>query len=589
MTNDEVAAALDEIGTLLELQGENPFRSNAYHNAARIVQQLQGDIRDFVAAGKLDELPGIGDTLKEKITTLVTTGRLPYLEQLRAAVPAGLVQMLRIPGLGPKRIRTLHDELHISTLEELQAACQRGEVARLKGFGPKIQQNILEGIRFLHEQGRRVRLDQALPLAERLHQQLQKLPAVAQAAVCGSLRRCRETIQDIDLLAASTQPEAVIAAFVHFPGVTQVLAHGSTKASVLVSDFVAGEKITLQADLRVVNAAQYPFALLYFTGSKQHNIRLRQRAIDRGWTLNEYMLGNEQQSIAARNEEDIYHALGLAYIPPELREDTGEIEAAEQGELPHLIETDDIRGVLHVHTDFSDGQHSLEEMARAAARLGFQYLGIADHSQSLTVARGLSVEAVRRQWELIDRLNRQLDGLTLLKGTEVDILEDGSLDYPDELLAQFDYVVASVHTHFHMSEEQMTARVCKALQHPAVTMLGHPTGRLLLRRDAYKIRLDAVLQTAARHGKMIEINAQPQRLDLDWIHVKQAKQLGVPLVINPDAHAVHELEYYRYGVMVARRGWLAAADVLNTRPLPELLQRLHRPSHPSTGKGRRHR
>jgi DNA polymerase (family 10) len=596
ITKDEVAAALDEIGTLLELKGENPFRCNAYHNAARIVQQLEGDLRELVASGKLAEIRGIGETLQEKIATLVTTGRLPFLEELRASVPAGMVQMLRIPGLGPKKVKALYEQLHVRDIGELKAACERGEVARLKGFGDKTQSKILEGIAFLQVQGQRVRLDQALPLAEELMEQLRQGGYVQQIAVCGSVRRRRETVHDLDILACSDAPQQVMDQFVRLPHVQQVLAHGSTKSSVVLVQHVGGEKISLQADLRIVSASQYPYALLYFTGSKEHNVRLRQRALARGWTLNEYMMGTEAHPILAKTEEDIYAALGLTYIPPELREDTGEIEAAERGELPILVEEGDIRGLFHCHTNASDGWATLEEMAQAAQRLGLEYLGIADHSQSLTVARGLSPQAVREQWEQIDRLNARLRGLKLLKGTEVDILEDGSLDYPDELLAGFDYVVASVHTHFQMSREDMTARVCKALAHPAVTMLGHPTGRLLLKRDGYKIDLEAVIRTAAQHGKMIEINAQPLRLDLDWLHVKQARSLGVPLVINPDAHAVQELEYFRYGVMVARRGWLERRQVFNTRPLAAILEELHRrkqawlsPSSSERKTSRRHR
>jgi len=596
MTKDEVAAALDEIGTLLELKGENPFRCNAYHQAARIVQQLEGDLHELVASGKLGEIRGIGETLQEKIVTLVTTGRLPFLDELRASVPAGLVQMLRIPGLGPKKVKALYEQLHIRDIGELKAACERGEVARLKGFGDKTQSKILEGIGFLQEQGQRVRLDQALPLAEELMEQLRRGGHIQQIAVCGSVRRRRETVHDLDILVCTDAPQQVMDQFVRLPYVQQVLAQGSTKSSVVLVQHIHGEKITLQADLRIVSASQYPYALVYFTGSKEHNIRLRQRALARGWTLNEYMMGTEEHPILARTEEDIYAALGLAYIPPELREDTGEIEAAERGELPTLIQESDIRGLFHCHTHASDGAATLEELAQAAQRLGLEYLGIADHSQSLTVARGLSPQAVRQQWEQIDRLNSRLHGLKLLKGTEVDILDDGSLDYPDELLAGFDYVVASVHTHFQMSREEMTARVCKALAHPAVTMLGHPTGRLLLKRDGYKIDLEAVIRTAAQHGKMIEINAQPLRLDLDWLHVKQARSLGVPLVINPDAHALAELEYYRYGVMVARRGWLECQQVFNTRPLTEVLEELQRrkqawlsasPSARKTGRGHR--
>jgi DNA polymerase (family 10) len=576
MTQDEVAAALDEIGTLLALKGENAFRCNAYHNAARIIQQLGGDIQQLVAGGKLVEVRGIGDTLQAKITTLVTTGRLPYLEELRASIPAGLVAMLRLPGMGPKKVKALHDALGIDTVEKLMAACENGEVAKQKGFGEKTQQKILEGITFLGKVGNRVRLDLALPLGLALLEHVRKMPGVIRAELCGSLRRRRETAKDIDILASSADAQPIMDAFVKLPEVMQVVGQGPTKSSVVATIPIQGDKVTLNADLRVVDDEHFAYGLLYFTGCKEHNIRLRQRAIDRGLTLNEYSLANAKKSIPAKTEADIYAALWMEYVPPELREDMGEIEAAEAKTLPVLVTESEIRGVFHNHTTYSDGTASLEEMALAAKRLGLEYFGVADHSQSLTIARGLPPGVVRKQWDEIDRLNRRLDGITILKGTECDILEDGSLDYDADLLAGFDYVVASVHSLFGMPEEQMTARVCKALSHPAVTMLGHSTGRLLLRREGYKINLDEVLKCVAKHGKMIEINAQPSRLDLDWIHVKQGKEMGVPIVINPDAHSPGELAFYRFGVDVARRGWLTKDDVFNTRSLPEVMKELKR-------------
>jgi DNA polymerase (family X) len=576
MTKDEVAASLDEIGTLLELKGENAFRCNAYHNAARTIQQLEGDLKQLVIEQKLGEVRGIGATLQEKISTLVTTGQLPFLDDLRASIPAGMVEMLRIPGLGPKKVIALHDSLGLDTIEKLKAACERGEVAKLKGFGAKTQQKIQEGIAFLGQVGNRVRIDLALPLGLTLLEQIRKLPGVIRSELCGSLRRRRETAKDIDILVSSADPQPIMDAFVKLPEVIQVVGHGSTKSSIVAAMHLGGEKVILNADLRVVNDEHYPFALLYFTGSKDHNIRLRQRAIDRGLSLNEYALANEKKSVPAKEEADIFAALGLAYIPPEMREDTGEIDVAAAKKVPILITDSDIRGVFHNHTTYSDGTASLEDMALAAKQLGWEYFGVADHSQSLTIARGLPPGTVRKQWAEIDRVNRQLEGVTILKGTEVDILEDGSLDYDDELLAGFDYVVGSVHTLFGMPEEQMTARVCKALEHPALTMLGHSTGRLLLRRDGYKINLEKVLQAAAKNGKMIEINAQPLRLDLDWVHVKRAKALGIPIVINPDAHSPGELSLTSYGVQVARRGWLTKQDVFNTRSLKDVIKELKR-------------
>lgn len=592
MTKDEVAAALDEIGTLLELQGESPFRTNAYHNGARAVQQLDGDLNEMVAAGKLVGVRGIGDALREKISTLVTTGKLPYLDDLRAKVPPGLVEMLRLPGVGPKKVKALHDELGIDTIAKLQAACDAGEVAKLKGFGAKTQEKILDGIRFLGTVGNRVLFADAYPLGLALLDQIRTFPGVQKVELCGSLRRRRDTVKDIDILAAAADAGPVMDAFVKLPEVMQVVGRGPTKSSIVAgydtrsaSDRLAGEdgrttghgpKVVLNADLRVVTAEQFPFAVVYFTGSKEHNIRLRQRAIDRGLSLNEYALAGAEKSVACADEAAVYRALDLAWVPPEMREDTGEIAAAEANAVPDLIAPGDIRGVFHNHTTASDGTASLEDMAAAAKKLGYEFFGVGDHSRSLTVANGLSPERVRAQWAEVDALNQKLKGVRILKGTECDILADGSLDFDDELLAGFDYVVASVHTLFGLSEDEQTARVCKALSHPAVTMLGHATGRLLLRREGYKINIEKVLQAAAAHGKMVEINAQPSRLDLDWTHVKRAKALGVPLVINPDAHSPAELGLVPFGVNVARRGWLTKADVFNTRPLKEVLAELAR-------------
>lgn len=509
MTKDEVAAALEEIGTLLQLKGENQFRTNAYANGARAISQLDGDLKDLIATKKLGEVRGIGDAMVDKITTLVTTGRLPYLEELRATVPPGLVQMLRINGLGPKKAKALFDLLDIDTIEKLQAACQNGEVAKLKGFGDKTAAKILEGVRFLGTVGNRVRFDQAYPLGVALLEQLQKLPGVIRSELCGSLRRRRETAKDIDILISSNAPQPIMDAFVSLPNVMQVTWHGPTKSSIIASLTHGKETIVLNADLRIVTDEQFPYAVLHFTGSKDHNIRLRQRAIDRGLSLNEYALSGENGNVSCKDEAAVYRALDLDWLPPEMREDTGEFEIAEAGKLPVLIEPDDICGVFHNHTTASDGTATLEQMALAAKKLGYEYFGVGDHSQSLTVANGLSPDRVREQWAEIDSLNKKLKDVQILKGTECDILADGSMDYDDELLAGFDYVVASVHSLFGLNEDDQTARVCKALSNPHVTMLGHATGRLLLRRDGYKLNMEKVLQAAAKHGKMIEINANP--------------------------------------------------------------------------------
>ncbi len=579
MNKEQVAAILEEIGTLLELQGESSFRCNAYHNGARIIEQLETDLGELVAQNQLGTIRGIGDTLKEKITTLVTTGKLPYYEDLKKKTPAGLLDMLRIPGLGPKKVKAIYDQLGVDDLDKLRTACEGGEVAGLKGFGAKTQQKILEGIDFIKVSGNRVRIDQALPIALSLLEGMRSAPQVQRIELCGSLRRRKETIKDIDILISSDDPEPLMDRFVHLPGVVQVVGQGETKASVVVSGQAFGSKTMINADLRVVSEEQFPFALMYFTGSKEHNVVLRQRSINLGLKLNEYELAGSGRSIRCKDESDIYKALGLAYIPPEMREDTGEIAAAQEKKVPHLVEARDIQGVFHNHTVASDGSNTLEEMAEAARSLGLKYLGLADHSQSLTIANGLSPDRVRRQQKEIDALNKRLHGIHLFKGIECDILHDGTLDYDDELLDSFDYVVASVHSYFKQTREEMTARIIRAIRHPAVTMLGHATGRLLLKRDGYQVDLEAVLQAAAQTGTMIEINAHPERLDLDWIHCKRARALGVPLVINPDAHSTGELGLFLFGVDVARRGWLTASDVFNTRSVEQVkagLQELKR-------------
>jgi DNA polymerase (family 10) len=568
MDKDQVAAVLAEIGTLLELQGENTFRCNAYHNGARAIQQLEEDLAEVVRQGRLGEVPGIGATLQEKITTLVTTGRLPFYEDLKRKIPAGLVEMLRIPGLGPKKVKALYDQLGIDTLEKLKGAAEAGEVARLRGFGGKTQQKILDGIEFLAETGNRLRLDQALFVASGLVEAIGRMPGVIRMEVCGSIRRRKETVKDIDILVSSTDPIPIMERFVSLPEVVGVTGQGSTKSSVVVQRVTgSGTRLTMNADLRVVSDEQYPFALHYFSGSKEHCIAMRVRAQRYGLKLNEYGLAGEDRSVSCKDEADIFRALDLSYIPPELREDTGEMEAAEKDALPRLIERADIQGLFHNHTTASDGVATLEEMARAAKAMGLSYLGIADHSQSLTIANGLSPERLREQIAEIDRLQKRIKGLRIFKGTECDILDDGSLDFDDDLLGELDYVVASAHsmTSWGMSREEMTERLVRAVRHPRVTMLGHATGRLLLKRNGYQVDLDAVLQAAAESGTMIEINADPHRLDLDWVHCKRARAMGVMLVINPDAHSTGGLGNYVYGVDVARRGWLEKDNVFNTR------------------------
>jgi DNA polymerase (family 10) len=571
MEKDQVAAALDEVGTLLELQGENAFKCNAYHAAARTLEQLETNLADAIESGTLKETRGIGERMYEHILELRKNGSLTQLDDLRKKTPPGLLKMLHIQGLGPKKVKTLYDQLRIDDLDKLKAACDAGQVAELRGFGEKTQQKILEGIQFLGQTGQRVRIDQALPVAEALLVGLRSAPGVIRMELCGSLRRRKETIADIDILLSADDPGQIMDRFVGLPGVVQVIGRGDTKSSVTVS---SSRGVTMNADLRIVKDSQFPFALHYFTGNKDHNIAMRQRAIDRGLKLNEYELAGKGKSIQCKDEADVFQALGLDYIPPEMRENTGEIEAAEKHQVPDLVQVDDIRGVFHCHTRASDGGATLEEMACAARDMGLHYLGIGDHSQSLTVANGLTPPRVADQQAQIDALNKKMKGFHIFKGTECDILADGRLDFDDEVLATFDYVVASVHSYFKQTREEMTARIIQAISNPHVTMLGHATGRLLLRREGYQVDLEAVLQAAAKHGTMIEINAHPQRLDLDWVHCKRARALGVKLVINPDAHSTADIGLYPYGVDVARRGWLEKKDVFNTLTLAQVTKAL---------------
>lgn len=573
MTKEQIAAVLDEIGMILEIRGEDRFRSLAYQRAARAIEQVEESLADLVQNGRLRDIRDIGKTIAEAIMTLYQTGHLPYHERLRAETPPGLFHMLRLPGMGPKKVKLLYDQLGVDDLQKLRAACVDGRVAAIKGFGPKTQEKLLQGIEFLDQVGQRLRIDQVEGIAQRMIDRLQACPDAIRVAVCGSLRRRRETIHDIDLLVSARDPAPIMDCFVASPEVAEVTGRGDTKCSVTLRHATSsGRRLLVQADLRVVQDEQFAFALHYFTGNKDHNIAMRGRAQDRGLKLNEY--GFTGGDHACATEEQIFETLGLAYIAPELREHTGEMEAASEHRLPRLLEASDIRGVFHCHSDWSDGAATMKEMALVARDLGYEYFGVADHSQGLTIARGLSPERVKGQQAEIDQLNEELKGIHLFKGTECDILPDGSLDFDDVTLDTFDYVVASIHSNFAMSEQEMTARIIRAIRNPRVTMLGHPTGRLLLRRKGYTVDLEAVLQAAAESGTLIEINAQPTRLDLDWVHCKRARALGVQLVINPDGHSTDELKFVRYGVDVARRGWLEKRDVFNTLSKHEVVAAL---------------
>lgn len=565
MTKDQVAASLREIGTILELNGENPFKCRAYLNAARTLETSPTDLTELVRTDRLGELPGIGDALREKITTLVNTGKLPYLEELRTTIPSGLLSLLDLPGLGPKKLRILRDQLKIESIEALTKACEDGRLASLDGFGEKTATNLLDSIQRRATYSKLHRLGTALPAAQALLTHLRECPSVNQAEIAGSLRRGKEIVKDLDLIASSKKPKEVMKAFTSAPNVEKVIAHGETKSSVILTGGIP-------CDLRVVPPEVWPTALAHFTGSKEHNIALRQRAIDRGLHLSEWGLlkGKSKTPLKLKDEKDLHKALGLAFIPPELREDSGEIAAAEKDELPDLLTRDQIRGCLHNHTLASDGQDTLAAMAQAAAELGLEWLGIADHSKSSFQANGLDVKRLEKQIEEIQSLNSKKPKCTLLSGTECDILKEGKLDFPDSLLKELDYVVASVHSGFTSNEKEMTDRIIRAIENPHVTCLGHPTGRLLLEREAYPVNIPKILDAAAANGTWIELNANPWRLDLDWRWWHKARDLGILCCINPDAHKRSHLRFLDFGVTLARKGWLRAQDVVNTRTLVQL-------------------
>ena len=578
MDKDQVASILSEIGVLLELKGENPFKTRAYTNGARVLEGLTESLEMLVAEKRLGELKGFGDALQEKVATLVTTGRLPSYEQLNASIPPGLIEMLGIQGVGPKKVKRLHDELGIDSIEKLEAACKAGSIAALDGFGEKSQAKILEAIAFKRQFASRHRLVDALVVAEPVLEALRSHPDVIRCSTAGSLRRWKEVIGDIDFLVSSQNPAEVIGFFVSQPGVRSILAQGDTKASVIL-----GEGI--QADLRVVGDAEYPFALAYFTGSKEHNIVMRQRAISRGLRLNEYGLFRSQEEtrdpalrVLCHDEPEIFRELGLAYVPPELREDHGEFKAGEADALPRLVEWTDLKGSLHNHSDWSDGRNALADIAARMEELGLDYWAITDHSRASFQANGLDEARMERQLTAIAEVNAAIadrgSDFRLLTGSEVDILKDG-LDFNDALLERLEVVVASLHVPSG-EEAENTRRLIAAAENPWVHMLGHPSGRLLLERDAYKVNLPAVIDACAATGTWIEFNASPYRFDLDWRLWHYAKSKGVRCVINCDAHRLEHVQWLRLGTGVVRKGWLTKADVINTLPLDRLRVELGR-------------
>ena len=580
MDKDRVAEILNEIGVLLELKGENPFKTRAYANAARTLEAVGEPIEKLVEENRLGQLKGFGDALQKKITELVTTGRLGYYEELKASIPPGLVEMLQIPGLGPKKVKALNDQLGIASIEQLEAACQSGQVAGLDGFGERTQSKIMAGIQFRRTYASRHHLSDALVAAEPILESLRGHPEVIRCSTAGSVRRFKEIIGDIDFLASSQKPCQVIEFFTQQPGILSVNAKGDTKASVVLQGGI-------QADLRVVSDREFPYALAYFTGSKEHNIVMRQRAIQRGLRLNEYGLFRSTEEtrdpkllVPCATEEDVFKNLDLAYVPPELREDQGEFVAAERGEIPRLLEWTELRGSLHNHSQWSDGRGTLEEIAAHMDGLGCDYWAITDHSKSLFVANGLDPGRLHQQLKAVAQVNKSLadqgNDFRLLTGSEVDILADGKLDFDDELLAELDVVVASLHQGFSQNEAEMTKRLIRAAENPFVHMLGHLTGRLLLEREPYKVNQRAVIDACAENGTWIELNANPYRFDLDWRLWSYAKGKGVKCVINCDAHRNEHAGFLRLGAGIARKGWLTKADVINTLPLAQLRKELAR-------------
>lgn len=576
MDKDKVAEILVEIGTLLELKGENPFKTRAYSNAARTIESLSEPLATLVAEKRLGEIKGIGEALEQKITELVETGHLKYYEDLKASVPPGLVEMLQISGLGPKKIQALQKHLGVDTIEKLEAACKAGKVAQLEGFGEKTQTNILEGIERKRAYASKHLLSDALAASEPLLENLRRHPAVIRCSTGGSLRRSKEVIGDIDLLASSKKPVEVIDFFVSQPGIIKVIAQGETKASVILEGGI-------QCDLRVVSDAEFPYALAYFTGGKEHNIIMRQRAIQRGLRLNEYGLFKSKEEtrdprllVPCKTEDEIFATLDLAYIPPELREDHGEFKAAEKNHLPKLIEWTDLKGALHNHSTASDGKNSLEEIANYMEDLGLSYWAITDHSKSSFQANGLDAKRLREQIKEIKHLNEKLadrgSDFRLLAGSEVDILKD-RLDFDDDVLAELEVVVASLHVP-SSSEAENTKRLIRAAENPHVHMLAHLTGRLLLEREPYPMNIHAVIDACADTGTWLELNCNPYRLDLDWRHWPYAKSKGVKCVINPDAHRNEHAGFLRLGAGIARKGWLEKNDVVNTLPLKSLVKEL---------------
>jgi len=563
MQNRKVAQILYEVADLLELEGVE-FKPRAYRRAAQAVESCPVPIEDLVREGKVTELPGVGKSIAGKIEEIVKTGRLRYHEELKKKLPVDLYALTQVEGVGPKIAKLLYEHLGVRNLDDLERAAREGRIRTVPGLGPKVEEKILRGLAEARKTEKRVLLGYALPLAEGIRDKLRESGLFKGVEIAGSLRRGKETIGDIDILGISDRPHEAADAFASLPDVEEVLAKGPKKTSVRLADGV-------QVDLRIVPAESFGAALQYFTGSQAHNIRLRERAVSLGFKLNEYGVFKGEERVAGRTEEEVYKALGLPWIPPELREDRGEIQAAEEGKLPKLVEPEQILGDLHVHTDWSDGKGSLEEMAKAAMELGYRYIAIVDHFRFAQAIPGLGPEELVRQMEAIQELNRKLKGFRLLSGIEANILPDGTIDVPRELLRELEVVVAAIHTHMRMPKKEMTKRLLSAIENEDVDIIAHPSGRLIGERSAYEVDWEEVFRRAAKYGTILEVNANPQRLDLCAEHVREAIDTGVKLALGTDAHHPDHLWFMRYGILTARRGWAEAKDVINTLSLDKLL------------------
>ena len=571
MTNQEIADILVHISEILDIQGENPFKIRAYIKAAQTTEGLTYQLSSLEDKSKIEGLPGIGEGIAKKIRELLETGNLKYYEDLRKSEYAPLTEFLKIPGMGPKHAKLVHDQLGIKTTEQLKKAAEKGRLRELPGLGEKVEQNIIQGIQQVQKYKERLPLAFIYPRAQGILEELKKIKEIKRITLAGSLRRMRETIADADILVASDKPKPVMDAFVNLPQTAKVVAKGNTKSSIVTKD-------GFQVDLRVVKPESFGAAQHYFTGSKAHNIRVRSLGVDKGLKVNEYGVFKGDKSVAGKTEEGVFKAVGLPFIPPELREDQGEIEAGLKNSLPHVIELKDIKGDLHVHSEWTDGNNSIEEMAKAAQERGHQYIAICDHSPTVGITNGLTPQRLKKQMEEIDRLNKKMmqgkggRNFKILKGIEVDIKSNGQLDLDDEILEKLDVVVAAVHTKFSQARDEMTRRIAKAIENPNVDIIAHPSGRLIGKREPYQVDMDRVMDVCKACKKALELNAYPERLDLSDLNCRKAKEKGVRIAISTDAHREGHLDWISFGIATAKRGWIEPEDVINTLPLPKLLK-----------------